>query len=52
VASHHYNPRFLIALKQAHVFLADLGGGDARNSRLSVRGKSSTGLMIYASVNS
>ena len=38
------------ALKQARAFLADLGGGDARNSRLSVRGKSITGSMIDASV--
>ena len=40
----------MCALKQTHIFLADLGGGDARNSRLSVRGKSSTGSIIYAIV--
>jgi hypothetical protein len=40
----------MCALKQAYIFLADLGGGEARNSRLAVRGKSSTGSTLDARV--
>ena len=40
----------LCALRQAYIFLADLGGGDAWNIRLSVRGKSTTIGMFEASV--
>ena len=40
----------LCALKDMHICLANLGGGDARNSRLSIRGKSTTSSMFDASV--
>ena len=40
----------LCALKQAHIFLADLGGRDARNSRLYLRGKSITRSMFDATL--
>ena len=40
----------MCALKHTHIFLADLGGGEARNSRLSVRGKSTTSSILDARV--
>ena len=47
-AKHCHDGRSVCPERCEHVF-ADLGGGDARNSRLSIRGKSTTNAIFDAS---